>query len=75
MQNEILNTAYGGAQPNISSQKMSVMTFPLPPLSEQQRIVESIEELFAKLPLNDDELEQVAGGISLHKRVEFPPRK
>lgn len=33
------------------------------------------EELFAKLPLNDDELEQVAGGISLHKRVEFPPRK
>ena len=33
------------------------------------------EELFAKLPLNDDELEQVAGGIALHKRVEFPPRK
>ena len=33
------------------------------------------EELFAKLPLNDDELEQVAGGISLDKRVEFPPRK
>ena len=33
------------------------------------------EELFAKLPLNDDELEQVAGGISLHKRVEFPPHK
>lgn len=33
------------------------------------------EELFAKLPLNDDELEQVAGGISLHKRVEFSPRK
>ena len=33
------------------------------------------EELFAKLPLNDDELEQVAGGISLHKRVECPPRK
>ncbi len=33
------------------------------------------EELFAKLPLSDDELEQVAGGISLHKRVDFPPRK
>lgn len=33
------------------------------------------EELFAKLPLNDDELEQVAGGISLSRRVEFPPRK
>ena len=33
------------------------------------------EELFAKLPLNDDELEQVAGGISLHKRVDFPSRK
>lgn len=33
------------------------------------------EELFVKLPLSDDELEQVAGGISLHKRVDFPPRK
>lgn len=67
MQNEILNTAYGGAQPNISSQKMSVMTFPLPPLSEQQRIVESIEELFAKLDEAKERLQEVADSFAVRK--------
>ena len=67
MQNEILNTAYGGAQPNISSQKMSVMTFPLPPLSEQQRIVERIEELFAKLDEAKERLQEVADSFVVRK--------
>ena len=67
MQNEILNTAYGGAQPNISSQKMSVMTFPLPPLSEQQRIVERIEELFAKLDEAKERLQEVAESFAVRK--------
>lgn len=67
MQNEILNTAYGGAQPNISSQKMSAMTFPLPPLSEQQRIVERIEELFAKLDEAKERLQEVAESFAVRK--------
>lgn len=67
MQNEILNTAYGGAQPNISSQKMSVMTFPIPPLSEQQRIVERIEELFAKLDEAKERLQEVADSFAVRK--------
>lgn len=67
MQNEILNTAYGGAQPNISSQKMSVMTFPLPPLSEQQRIVERIEELFTKLDEAKERLQEVAESFAVRK--------
>lgn len=67
MQNEILNTAYGGAQPNISSQKMSVMTFPLPPLSEQQRIVERIEELFAKLDEAKERLQELADSFAVRK--------
>lgn len=67
MQNEILNTAYGGAQPNISSQKMSVMTFPLPPLSEQQRIVERIGELFAKLDEAKERLQEVADSFAVRK--------
>lgn len=67
MQNEILNTAYDGAQPNISSQKMSVMTFPLPPLSEQQRIVERIEELFAKLDEAKERLQEVANSFAVRK--------
>ena len=48
-QEEILNSAYGGAQPNISSTKIGEMLFPLPPLAERKRIVEQIENMFAKL--------------------------
>lgn len=67
MQNEILNTAYGGAQPNISSQKMSALFFPLPPLSEQQRIVERIEELFAKLDEAKERLQEAVDSFAVRK--------
>ena len=40
----------GGAQPNISKEKIVTTPFPLPPLAEQKRIVAKIEEL---LPLID----------------------
>ena len=36
----------GGAQPNISREKIVAFPFPLPPLAEQHRIVAKIEELF-----------------------------
>ena len=39
----------GGAQPNISKEKITNTHIPLPPLSEQYRIVARIEELFAQL--------------------------
>lgn len=41
----------GGAQPNISKEKISKTLFPLPPLTEQKRIVEKLEQL---LPLCDE---------------------
>lgn len=40
--------AEGGAQPNISREKIVTHVFPLPPLTEQKRIVTAIEQL---LPL------------------------
>ena len=43
----IQEKAEGGAQPNISKEKLINILFPLPPLSEQRRIVEKIEELLA----------------------------
>ena len=39
----------GGAQPNISREKIVAFPFPLPPLSEQHRIVAKIEELLPKV--------------------------
>lgn len=37
----------GGAQPNISKVKIVATPFPLPPLAEQHRIVEKVDELIA----------------------------
>ncbi|HBH11591.1 MAG TPA: restriction endonuclease subunit S [Clostridiales bacterium] len=45
-----INQGVGGAQPNISREKIVVNLLPLPPLAEQQRIVQRLEEL---LPLCD----------------------
>ena len=39
----------GGAQPNISREKIIAFPFPLPPLAEQHRIVEKIESLLPKV--------------------------
>ncbi|SNU03217.1 type I restriction enzyme, S subunit [Prevotellaceae bacterium MN60] len=39
----------GGAQPNISREKIIAFPFALPPLAEQKRIVEKIEELMPKV--------------------------
>ena len=41
----------GGAQPNISREKIIAYLLPLPPLAEQKRIVEKLEEI---LPLIDE---------------------
>ena len=46
---DILKLAYGGAQPNISGKMICSLLLPLPPYSEQLRIVAKIEELFAVL--------------------------
>jgi type I restriction enzyme S subunit len=44
-----INKGKGGAQPNISQEIIKKHTIPLPPLAEQQRIVDRIENLFNKL--------------------------
>ena len=41
--------AVGGAQPNISKEKIVNSIIPLPPLAEQKRIVEKIDLLFSRL--------------------------
>lgn len=46
---DFIKKGKGGAQPNISQEIIKFHEFPLPPFSEQQRIVDRIENLFAKL--------------------------
>ena len=47
---DFIKMGAGGAQPNISKEKIVNAVFPLPPLAEQKRIVAKLEEI---LPLCD----------------------
>lgn len=51
----------------LSASKAATIEFPLPPLSEQQRIVERIEELFAKLDEAKEKLQEVADSFAVRK--------
>lgn len=46
---ELLNLGKGGAQPNISQQVIKKFPFALPPLAEQERIVQKVERLLNKI--------------------------
>ena len=51
----------------LSASKAATIEFPLPPLSEQQRIVERIEELFTKLDEAKERLQEVADSFAVRK--------
>lgn len=57
----------GTTRLKLTQGSMQLMTFPLPPLSEQQRIVERIEELFAKLDEAKERLQEVADSFAVRK--------
>ncbi|UVO76335.1 restriction endonuclease subunit S [Bacteroides fragilis] len=46
---EFIKMGGGGAQPNISKEKIINTYIPLPPFAEQKRIVNAVNELFTKL--------------------------
>ncbi len=46
---QLKNGTIGSAQPNCNGKTLSKMILPLPPVEEQQRIVNKIEKLFSKL--------------------------
>ena len=51
----------------VNKSKMEDCVFPLPPLTEQQRIVERIESLFAKLDEAKEKLQNVLDGFETRK--------
>lgn len=57
----------GDNSPSIRKDDIENYHFPLPPLSEQQRIVERIEELFAKLDEAKERLQEVADSFAVRK--------
>lgn len=57
----------GDNSPSIRKDDIENYPFPLPPLSEQQRIVERIEELFAKLDEAKERLHEVADSFAVRK--------
>ncbi|MFN8672762.1 MAG: restriction endonuclease subunit S [Candidatus Sericytochromatia bacterium] len=55
---DILKSAYGAAQPNISGSMIENLAFPLPPIQEQKRIVEKLESMLGKIKQAKDLIEE-----------------
>lgn len=58
-----IDKARGGAQPNISQEIIKSHPIPIPPITEQQRIVDRIESLFAKLDEAKEKAQAVVDGF------------
>lgn len=63
----VVSNSKGINLPRVSEETVLNTTFPLPPLSEQQRIVERIKELFAKLDEAKERLQEVADSFAVRK--------
>jgi type I restriction enzyme S subunit len=61
-----INMGTGGAQPNISREKIVTTVVPLPPLAEQQRIVAKVDEL---MQLCDRLEEKQNGSQAMHRQL------
>jgi type I restriction enzyme, S subunit len=56
---ELIEAGIGGAQPNISQTLLKDLSFPLSPLPEQQRIVEKLDALMARISNSKTRLEKI----------------
>ena len=64
---QIMELSSGIAQPGVNAAKLQSLLCPLSPLSEQQRIVDRIESLFAKLDETKEKAQAVVDGFELRK--------
>ena len=59
----------GSLQINLKTDDITGLSIPLPPINEQQRIVEQIESLFAKLDEAKDKIQEVLSGYQYRKTM------
>ena len=64
----LLKQRIGGAQPNISQGTLKNIPIPLPPLPEQKKIVEKIEELFSGLDSGVASLKKAKEQLRLYRQ-------
>ena len=64
---EFIKKGKGGAQPNISQEVIKQHEIPIPPLAEQQRIVDRIERMFSKLDEVKENVQNVIDGFENRK--------
>lgn len=69
LKEEILEKAYGGAQPNISSKKIEGIKIWLPSMPEQRAIVTKIEELFSELDSGIDSLKKAKKQLEVYRQA------
>jgi type I restriction enzyme S subunit len=66
--NSISEKKLGIAVPNVNATKLKSIEIPLPPLNEQDRIVEKIEELFSGLDKATEELQKVREQLKVYRQ-------
>lgn len=66
--NQISEKKLGIAVPNVNAKKLMDINFPLPPLPEQKKIVEKIEELFSQLESGVASLKKAKEQIRLYRQ-------
>lgn len=66
---EIEKRAYGGAQPNISPEKIETIPILLPPINEQKRIVAKIEEIISELDKGVENLKTAREQLKIYRQV------
>ena len=64
---DCIKSAKGSAQLNMSTEWLKEYPIPLPPLAEQQRIVDRIESLFAKLDKAKEKAQAVVDSFEIRK--------
>lgn len=58
----------GIALPNINASKLKAIEFPLPPLLEQERIAEKIEDLFAAIERGEEHLKNAQYQLKIYRQ-------